>query len=958
MDVHRCRFVPFPPSAINALAFSHATEYDIPDEEQNTLKLAVGRANGDLEIWNPLCGAWFQESVFRGGEDRSIEGLAWTQDPSGTDKIGGRIPGKLRLFSIGYSTKVTEWDLSTGTPARSVAGHMGEIWCIAVQPRLSNTGSVSQHPNGNSPVPESFQQIAVGCADGSVVLFSTTDGDLQFHKILPRPVNKKSRVLSIAYQHNNTVIAGYADSTIRVFDTQKSRIIRTLSVGAGFPGRPKETLIWTLTCLTDGTFVSGDSTGTVKIWGGRNYDMKQSITSHTADVLTLSSSADGKTFFSGGMDRRTIIYNREGKVVKSGTIWRKVSHQRNHQHDVKAMASCEVQTLSIVASGGLDTSLVITPLRNFGKEHHRTLTNLPQKPPICSAPLRRLMVAWWDRSICIWRILKTEATQSVGYEDNEAQEAIRPRRLVAKIRLLGSESVTHVDISPDGRTLIASSSASVKAFHLGSIEDARLKIRRIPLPKVLSSTGTKLVKYSPDQQWLATVTNANVVELFKLRQGSDYHQPLISPNRIALQRLSRNNSGTASRHSALGPYLSTICQITFSASSRILVVGDLSGYLHSWILKGDHDSTQHLDEEGASSEASLASESDDGDDSEDKIGDHGKGTQRWIRNPASSRLPKLPNVPLVLSFRPHSPYFYGDSFNGTHDTNQTDTEASSQPSREDRLLVVTSATELFEFNVLSGTLSDWSRRNPTSALPSDFKRIRDPAIGSLWDVSQGKQRVWIYGSTWLWMFDLAKDLRDEMENHARGTKRKRTGNDKRPDSKQLCGSQKSGSGAGDRIRSCESENGLDSESIKRRSTDPSAHQATNLEGSNAQASEDNDDEDLSKEELMLIQRHQHVQLAQDGLQLGEMDTDNYREGARKYSITGRQGRLKKPYWHTLKYRPILGIVNMVSNVDGDSMGGEGPSSSPLEVALVERPLLEVGLPPRYHGNQEWDEQKT
>lgn len=160
-------------------------------------------------------------SIFRGGEDRSIEGLAWTQDPSGTDKIGGRIPGKLRLFSIGYSTKVTEWDLSTGTPARSVAGHMGEIWCIAVQPRLSNTGSVPQHPNGNSPVSESFQQIAVGCADGSVVLFSTTDGDLQFHKILPRPVNKKSRVLSIAYQHKYTVIAGYADSTIRVFDTQK-----------------------------------------------------------------------------------------------------------------------------------------------------------------------------------------------------------------------------------------------------------------------------------------------------------------------------------------------------------------------------------------------------------------------------------------------------------------------------------------------------------------------------------------------------------------------------------------------------------------------------------------------------------------------------------------------------------------------------------------------------------------
>ena len=76
MDVHRCRFVPYPPSAINALAFSHPSpgsgsgsgRGDLPDD----LRLVLGQANGDIEIWNPLNGAWFHEMTFRGGKDPSI----------------------------------------------------------------------------------------------------------------------------------------------------------------------------------------------------------------------------------------------------------------------------------------------------------------------------------------------------------------------------------------------------------------------------------------------------------------------------------------------------------------------------------------------------------------------------------------------------------------------------------------------------------------------------------------------------------------------------------------------------------------------------------------------------------------------------------------------------------------------------------------------------------------------
>jgi U3 small nucleolar RNA-associated protein 4 len=49
------------------------------------------------------------------------------------------------------------------------------------------------------------------------------------------------------------------------------------------------------------------------------------------------------------------------------------------------------------------------------------------------------------------------------------------------------------------------------------------------------------------------------------------------------------------------------------------------------------------------------------------------------------------------------------------------------------------------------------------------------------------------------------------------------------------------------------------------------------------------------------------------------------------------------WWHTFKYRPILGIVPI------------GDRSTPLEVVLVERPPWDLDLPPRFVGSHEREE---
>ena len=55
-----------------------------------------------------------------------------------------------------------------------------------------------------------------------------------------------------------------------------------------------------------------------------------------------------------------------------------------------------------------------------------------------------------------------------------------------------------------------------------------------------------------------------------------------------------------------------------------------------------------------------------------------------------------------------------------------------------------------------------------------------------------------------------------------------------------------------------------------------------------------------------------------------------------------QSKRNEPWWHTFKYRPILGIV---------PISGDDSFHAP-EVVLVERPSWDLDLPPRFVGTHE------
>ena len=889
MDVHRSRFVPYPISAISALAFSRSSDtgYTGP---LPALKLAIGRANGDVEIWNPLKGSWVQEAVFL-GDGKSVDGLAWTQDPDDADSEGNVVAGQQRLFSIASSPAVIEWDLATGTVKRRSTGNFSEVWCFATQPRWKPQKSAEEEPRS--------QDLIAGCGDGTLVHLSTADNDLQFKRFLARVSGKRARCMCITYQKPEIVVAGFADSMLRVYDTRNGSQLRQMSLGIGLPGAPKNALVWQVKALPNGDIVSGDSNGEVRVWDGKNYSLLRRLTGHETDCLDLITSSDGKTIFSGSIDGKMAVY-RQSSSDGIRNSWAKSSHRRVHSGEVKAMAAFDSKGMSIVVSGGSDVAPVVTPLREYGKENIRFLSTLPQEAPVTSAPKARLLVSWWEKDVYVWRIARQAAIDAT-------LEPEKSRKLVAKLALSTKDNVRSVTISADGRLLAASTNTEIKAFQLKRrVKADGLAIRKVDLPKDFETLGSRLLSTSPNGKWLVAITPDNEVHVARL--AADESQPkrlLCLSETVELDRRSRHPP-----QSAYKEYDRTVSKVAWAADNSVLVAGDLSGYLDSWVLEGHEDSTapavdraKHDSDKGSSDDESE-SESDTSDDENAMVVYYG---QHWTDNPASHLLPKLENTPLVMTFRPQQQSQRLANGNpGVHSTRHNPHAHSHElPAGEHRLWVLTARHQMYEFDVLAGKLSDWSRRNPTAALPEDFFRIKDRAIGSLWDVQ--RERLWLYGSSWVFMLDVAKDLADEDTLQLTG-RRKRRRDDLSDE--QARKKYKGTSGAGDKIDPSRRDGGPDA--IRR--YENGQWTGLDLDSKRRRTVEDVDSGDEEDDYA--------------GLQL----TRTRSSGDDEQDVADQaRDDVERRWWCSFKYRPVLGMVPLedVARTDSDH---------PIEVAIVERPM--------------------
>lgn len=517
--------------------------------------------------------------------------------------------------------------------------------------------------------------------------------------------------------------------------------------------------------------------------------------------------------------------------------------------------------------------------------------------------------------------------------------------------------------------LAVSNVAELKFFQLRS-KPGSIKVQKLEAPLDMNGAGARMIQISPDNKWLATVKTDNSTELHRMIKTDDPRKFIrFIPQTVHLQRLTRDPEKIKSHHGTLGNYNRCVSRLAFSADSRILALADNSGFLDTWVLEGHEDLTQEEIQNPKSIPKSASSDDEDNDEDSDDQGHHNVILgQHWIRNPTTSLLIKLPAAPLILSFRPSSTSsnpLMTESNPGVHSTRHTPNPHSHDlPNGEDRLLVLTAENQMYEFNVLSGKLSDWSRRNPPSILPQVFRDLKDRAMEAIWDVYGQNERIWIYGVSWLWMFDLSRDLpqidiqesKDLVTNDVNGTKQLKRKREHGLQDDASAAQSRRDTGAGSKMATSELSLGI-GRKIRKINGDGSEEAKLITLGQDQEvvsASEDENDYILAEEDDLALRLLPRNDQSGDSDVDDDTDIDAAASGDDDDRMMKPVGHERPSHWHTFKYRPIFGIVPLEGEPDDDAGGDVEDRPAGLEVALVERPLWDLDLPPQYYGNQEWD----
>lgn len=550
----------------------------------------------------------------------------------------------------------------------------------------------------------------------------------------------------------------------------------------------------------------------------------------------------------------------------------------------------------------------------------------------------------------------------------------------------GEENLTSAALSPDGKILAASTVSEVKIFSLtqrtGDVTP-NLKVQKLETPSSLSAEGARLVSISPDNQWLCVVRPNSDIYLAKITYpSSPLDRPKISSKLAKLKRVERHTRHEKESHGTLSFYERTIRCIAFSDDSKMLASGDIGGYVDTWILEKCGDEAQNpIKIDGRSSTVP----SDDDDSSDDEDTPAVIQGQLWVPTPHESPIPRMKSGILFISFRPQKSTQTRALTNGNH------ANIKSQTPSEDRLMVLTGEHQLAEFNTLKGKLSDWSRRNPKGCLPSEFSGIKDRAMGALWDVDGDRERLWLYGPSWMWMFDLSQDFPspegdgtkggDDAGPLARIDDEPASSSHKRKRGKEVEDvneRKRPNTGAGDKIPLTKSYVGQGDSIRKITGKDASTAELVSLRGKKGQpkkAADDDDevdyyDETTTANELTLARlRREQVTEQEDEddedqtLANGVVSPFKSKKGTNFAVVINNRGKrgevsreedlqiqkeleaepdlelqpqTKRRWWSTYKYRDVLGIMSLGSH-DEDG----------LEVAVVERPMWDVDLPGRY-----------
>ncbi|KAI0762616.1 WD40 repeat-like protein [Fomes fomentarius] len=583
LAVHRCRFVDYTPSAVTALCFPPLPLPSIKGKKAATKQgfpgfgpFVVGRANGNIELceWTGLNSrsqapqAWVVRKTLVGPYPSKAESLALTlRSPRRAAQEDVASWSNLRLFSAAGGSELVEWDIEKGCVMRTLSSQGGPIWTIS--------------PNPASTI------LALGCEDGSVRLVSLQYDELTHLRRLDRV---KSRILSVAWGPpvprqtkvqpanddsdsddddddwtDSWLVTGCSDSSLRKWDFASGRMLERMGTDKI---RGERTLVWAVGVLGDGTIASGDSMGIVKFWDSRTCTQLQSFQGHAADVLCLTVGPDGTVVYTSGVDQKVAQFsyvktsrtstNPSPLVSRAPGRWVQSCSRRLHSHDVRALAIWPPHTplppsyqrhyssdiAPILASGGLDMSVVVTPAAlptatltgkimnplststqaTFEDAYHRRLaytSGTASASAVHLARKARLVMCTREAGLTVWRVAKRKHRGEDADPDEEGpstQDGGWERVLDMDLNV--QTNIVTGAISDDGSWIAVADWYETKLFQITEESNGDLKPKRIrDFAATLqgsianASTGASSLTFTPDSSKLVIASSQSVAVL-------------------------------------------------------------------------------------------------------------------------------------------------------------------------------------------------------------------------------------------------------------------------------------------------------------------------------------------------------------------------------------------------------------------------------------------------------------
>ena len=469
--VHRCRFLDHVPHAIESL-----------DVDPSCQRLAVLRANADIEVWSLKRGEpHFCEFRIAGPVDVPVRRVAW----------GARSPRHPagRLFTCGLHGLLTEWDLRTLSAVSSWDSGGGAAWTMHVH--------------------VASRTMAVGCEDGGCSVFDMADDDSE-PTLRHRTPPQGGRLLGVAFSPQGSHLAcSAADGSVRVWHVASWQALSRYVLES--EGRRKPPLVWSVALLSDLTVVTGDSTGHVCFYDGQHGTLLRRFGSHQADILALAVSRDETRVFAAGVDQKVVCFSpmppaaaHGGSSAGAGVTrlaapptssstrgWLIACSRRPHTHDVRALVTYEPRdaaggkreaarrskaarlaaaaaagsasggsgnvsavtssalptALPMLVSGGIDCQLSLTSLDEFERAPPLKLLPFPRQGSLAIAKRARLLLLHNGSEVNVWQLPPEGAVPPSALEGGSAEGGSGPgssdlgatprKLLLLKPKLLG-----------------------------------------------------------------------------------------------------------------------------------------------------------------------------------------------------------------------------------------------------------------------------------------------------------------------------------------------------------------------------------------------------------------------------------------------------------------------------------------------------------------------------------------